>query len=134
MWSAAVFDPAFPGRSMMASGSPDPSGAVVGPGGQGVEAEGLLPCGAGLSFSNSHRFASRCARQHLQRTGWLAADAGGAFEAVAVDVVGEVADEPGVLHAEGGGGELGVQVGDELGDPGLPAQRRRGARRAGGPG
>jgi hypothetical protein len=32
------------------------------------------------------------------------------------------------LHAEGGGGELGVQVGDELGDPGLPAQRRRGAR------
>ena len=24
IWSAAVFDPAFPGRSMMASGSPDP--------------------------------------------------------------------------------------------------------------
>ena len=73
------------------------------------------------TFVNSHRFASRCARQHLQRTGWLAADAGGAFEAVAVDVIGEVADESGVLHAEGGGGELGVQVGDELGDPGLPA-------------
>jgi predicted dithiol-disulfide oxidoreductase (DUF899 family) len=33
------------------------------------------------------------------------------------------------LHAEGGGGELGIQVGDELGDPGLPAPRRRGARR-----
>src|SRR4029077_20826919 len=60
--------------------------------------------------------------------GWLAAGAGGAFEAVAVDVAGEVADESGGLHAEGGGGELGVQVGDELGDPGLPAQRRRGAR------
>jgi hypothetical protein len=26
MWSAAVFDPAFPGRNMTASGSPDPSG------------------------------------------------------------------------------------------------------------
>ena len=25
MWSAAVFDPALPGRSMMASGSPDPA-------------------------------------------------------------------------------------------------------------
>jgi hypothetical protein len=84
-----------------------------------------LKFGSASSFSNSHRFASRCARQHLQRTGWLAADAGGAFEAVAVDVIGEVADEPGVLHAEGGGGELGIQVGDELGDPGLPAQRRR---------
>jgi hypothetical protein len=46
----------------------------------------------------------------------------GAFETVAVHVAGEVADEPGVLHAEGGGGELGIQVGDELGDPGLPAQ------------
>jgi hypothetical protein len=25
MWSAAVFDPALPGLSMMASGSPEPS-------------------------------------------------------------------------------------------------------------
>jgi hypothetical protein len=58
----------------------------------------------------------------------------GAFETVVVHVVGEIADEPGVLHSEGGGGELGVQVGNELGDPGLPAQRRRGARRAEDPG
>ena len=76
--------------------------------------------GSASSLSNSHWFASRCARQHLQRTGSLA-DACGAFETVAVHVVGEVADEAGVLHAEGGGGELGIQVGDELGDPGLPA-------------
>jgi len=80
-----------------------------------------IAIGTNLPFSKAHRFASRCARQHLQRTGWLAADAGGAFAAVAVDVAGEVADESGVLHAGGGGGELGIQVGDELGDPGLPA-------------
>ena len=44
-----------------------------------------------------------------------------AVEAVVVDVVGEVADQAAVLHAERGGGELGVEVVDELGDPGLPA-------------
>lgn len=40
------------------------------------------------------------------------------------------ADEAAVAHAECGGGELGVEVVDELGDPGLPARGRRGARLA----
>ena len=47
IWSAAVFDPALPARSTMASGSPFPSGAVVGEGGQGVmavkSARGAVP-------------------------------------------------------------------------------------------
>ena len=94
-------------------------GAVVGERGERVEAVVFFQVGAAFSFSNPHRFAGRCARQRLQRTGWSAGQ--GALEPVAVDVVGEVADEAGVVHAEGGGGELGVQVGDELGDPGLPA-------------
>ncbi len=37
-----------PGLSTMASGSPDPSGAVIGEGGQRVESEGLLPSRRGL--------------------------------------------------------------------------------------
>ena len=38
MWSAAVFEPAFPGRSRKASGSPLPSGAVISEDGQRVMA------------------------------------------------------------------------------------------------
>jgi hypothetical protein len=38
-----------------------------------------------------------------------------------VDVVGEVAQQAGVLHAQSGRGELGVEVGDKLGESGLSA-------------
>jgi len=82
--------------------------------------------GAAFSSSNPHRFARTCAWWHRRCPGWSAGD--GPLEPVVVDVVGEVADQPCVLHAEGGGGELGVEVVDELGDPGLPAGRRCGAR------
>src|SRR5690242_18178007 len=71
--------------------------------------------GVACSFSNPHRFAGTCARWCLQRPGWSAGH--GALEPVAVDVAGEVAHQAGVVHAEGGGGELGVEVIDELGDP-----------------
>src|SRR5258705_4578092 len=103
MWSAAVLLPAEPLRSSHASGSPPVLSQYAFSGWCPYP----LKFASASSLSNPHRFASRCARQHLQRTGSLAG-ARGAFETVAVHVVGEVADEPGVLHAEGGGGELGV--------------------------
>src|ERR1039458_2113614 len=118
-----MLDPARPGRSIPASDTPVLSQQA----GNGRTPD-PLKFGSASSLSNSHRFASRCARWRLPRPGWLAADAGGSFEAVAVDVAGEVADEPGVLHAEGGGSELGIEVGDELGDASLAAERRGGAR------
>ena len=96
------------------------------PGGQRVEAVPFFQVGAAPSLSNSHRFAATCARWCLRRPGLSGGR--GALEAVAVNVVGEVADQAGVVHAECGGGELGVEVVDELGDPGLPAGGRRGAR------
>ncbi|HXL91842.1 MAG TPA: hypothetical protein VN969_23100, partial [Streptosporangiaceae bacterium] len=49
------------------------------------------------------------------------------MEPVAGYVVGEVADQAAVAHAERSRGELGVEVVDELGDSGLPACGRRGA-------
>jgi hypothetical protein len=79
-----------------------------------------------VSLSNPHRFAGRCVRCRLRCPGLSAGL--GAVEPVVGDVVGEVADQAAVAHAERGGGELGVQVVDELGDPGLPACRWRGAR------
>src|SRR5258708_3775001 len=81
-----------------------------------------------LSFPNSHRFASRCARPRLQRTGWLAADARGAFEAVAVDGAGKGAGEAGVAHAESCGRQLWVPGGGPLGHPGLAADAGEGRR------
>ena len=47
------------------------------------------------------------------------------MEPVLVDVVGDVADQAAVVHAEGGSGEFCVEVVDELGDAGLAAGRRR---------
>ena len=49
------------------------------------------------------------------------------MESVAVDVVGEVSHKSGVLHAEHGGGEFGIEVGDELGQTGLAAEGGAGA-------
>ena len=51
MCSLAVFDPALPGRSMMASGSPPAAGAVVGERGQGMEPKVFFHVGAAFSFS-----------------------------------------------------------------------------------
>ena len=48
MWSAAVFEPAFPGRSRTASALPGALRAVVDEGRQRVMAVGLLPGGHGL--------------------------------------------------------------------------------------
>src|SRR5262249_17000282 len=129
IWSAAVFDPALPGRSMMASGSPPPSGPWSANAVSGWKPKVFFQVGAAPSLSNPHRFAGRCARCGLQRPGW-SAGGGGALEPVGGDIVGQIADQAAVAHAERDGGELGVQVVDELGDPGLPACGRRGARGA----
>jgi hypothetical protein len=56
LWSAAVLEPAFPGRRTSASGSPEPSGpwsaqAVIG------WNPNVVQVGAACSFSNSPRFA-----------------------------------------------------------------------------
>ena len=48
MWSAAVLDPALPGRSMMASGSPDPSGPWSANTVSGWKPIGFLPRRRGL--------------------------------------------------------------------------------------
>jgi hypothetical protein len=48
MWSAAVLEPAFPGRSTMASGSPIPSAPWSAQAVIGWKAVGLLPGGRGL--------------------------------------------------------------------------------------
>ena len=48
------------------------------------------------------------------------------LDSIVVEVVGEVAHQAGVVHAKRGGGELGIEVGDELGESGLPAGRRCG--------
>src|ERR1019366_8142173 len=120
-----VISPAARAAAEMPVGEP---GGEPRSGQRGHPAARVAASVSACALRNSHRFASRCARWRLPRTGWLAADAGGSFEAVAVDVAGEVADEPGVLHAEGGGRELGIEVGDELGDASLAAERRGGAR------
>src|SRR5438477_10427831 len=101
MWSAAVLDPAEPGRSIPASGSPvlshqQPNGCRPKP----------LKLGSAPCFSNPHRFAGTCARCHLRCPGSSAGD--GALEPVTGRVAGEVADQAGALHAVGGGGGLGV--------------------------
>ena len=49
MWSAAVLDPAFPGRSTIARGSPVPGLPVVGPGGHRMMTDSPLPRSKALS-------------------------------------------------------------------------------------
>ena len=55
-----------------------------------------------ISLSSPHVFAGTCARCRLNCPGLSAGF--GALEAVAGDVVGEVADQAAVVHAECGGG------------------------------
>jgi hypothetical protein len=45
------------------------------------------------------------------------------LEPVVIDVVGEVVDQAGVLHAQHRCCQLGVKIGDELRDPGLSTGR-----------
>ena len=51
MWSAAVLDPAFPGRSMMASGSPDPSGPWSAKAASGWNPKVFFQVGVAWAFS-----------------------------------------------------------------------------------
>ena len=69
MWSAAVFDPALPGRSAIANGSPVPSGPWSTNAHNGWNPNPFLNVGRAFSFSNSHRFTARCARWRLERPG-----------------------------------------------------------------
>jgi hypothetical protein len=100
MWSAAVFEPALPGRSMMASASPVPSPPWPANAPSGWKPHVLFQVAAACALSNPHRFAWTCAGWRLACTGLSAG--GGAVEPVLVDVVGDVADQAGVVHAERG--------------------------------
>jgi hypothetical protein len=66
------------------------------------------------TFFKAHRFRRTCARWCLMGTGWSLV----VVEAAWIDVVGEVVDETGGLHAEGLAGDLGVESDDQVGDSG----------------
>ena len=117
-----MIGPVEPGRSIHASGSRTLSEAAI-----SALWPNPLKFGSARSLPNPHGFAGPCARRRLRCPGLSAGR--GALKAVAVDVAGQVADRAGVVHAEGGGGQLGVEVVDELSDSGQPALGRRGTCR-----
>ena len=125
--SAVVLEPVFPAPALWpaAARRRHGRGRRARPGG-GSPHVYFHVCPA-CSLSKSHWFVGRCARWRLQCPGLSARCE--PLDAVLVDVIGEVAGQAAVVHAERGGGELGAEVVDELGDPCLAACRRRDACR-----
>ena len=77
--------------------------------------------------TSNKQFGKRTGSRERVQGGYLtrpgSSDARASVQAIVVDVVREVADESGVVHAKGDCGGLGIKVGDELGDSRLPAGR-----------
>ena len=100
-------------------------GGVVAPHADRVETEAALERRPGLLLFQPAQVRGKVCKV-LPVTHAFGGSADSSLDSIVVEVVGEVAHQAGVVHAKRGGGELGIEVGDELGESGLPAGRRCG--------